>query len=111
MRVLLAAKHLHFPQGGGGLERNTHELCLHLIRRGITPAVMCDLQPEASLLAYKNRLVRILRPRLRFPMDRGLGYPVFRGWNNEDGAREVITTNDTVTDSDRDDGKWTTYTV
>ena len=90
MRLLLAAKHLHFPQGGGGLERNTHELCLHLIRRGITPAVMCDLQPAPSFLVYKNRLLRILRPQRRFPMDSGLGYAVFRGWNNEDGAREVV---------------------
>lgn len=90
MRILLAAKHLHFPQGGGGLERNTHELCLHLIRRGITPAVMCDLQPAASLLVYKNRLLRVLRPQRRYPMDRGLGYAVYRGWNNEDGAREVV---------------------
>lgn len=91
MRVLFAAKHLHFPQGGGGLERNTHELCLHLIGRGITPAVMCDLHHDGSLLEYKNRLSRTLRPKIRFPMDSHLGYPVFRGWGNEDGAREVVS--------------------
>jgi glycosyltransferase involved in cell wall biosynthesis len=91
MRVLFAAKYLHFPQGGGGLERNTHELCLHLIRRGITPAVMCDLQHDFSLLAFTNRLLRKLRPRIRYPMDSRLGYPVFRGWANEDGAREVVS--------------------
>lgn len=89
MRILLAAKHLHFPQGGGGLERNTHELCLHLVKRGLKPAVICDLRAEQSLLFWRNRLVRQMRPSIRFPMDTGLGYPVFRGWNDEDGAAEV----------------------
>lgn len=91
MRLLLAAKYLHFPQGGGGLERNTHELCLRLIRRGITPAVLCDLHHDRSLLEYKNRFARIARPKIRFPMDSGLGYPVFRGWGSEDGASEVAS--------------------
>ena len=91
MRLLLAAKYLHYPQGGGGLERNTHELCLRLIQRGISPAVMCDLHHDGSLLEYKNRLARIVRPKIRFPGDRGLGYPVFRGWGSEDGAREVVS--------------------
>ena len=27
-RVLFASPWVHFPQGGGGAERNTHELCL-----------------------------------------------------------------------------------
>jgi glycosyltransferase involved in cell wall biosynthesis len=89
MKVLLAAKHLHFPQGGGGLERNTHELCLRLIQHGVQPAVMCNLQPDGSLLSLANRLSRKLRPSIRFPVDTGLGYPVFRGWGGDDGAREV----------------------
>lgn len=89
MRILLAAKHLHYPQGGGGLERNTHELCLNLLRRGITPAVMCNLRAERSLLVLRNRLARKLAPRFRFPMDRGIGYSVFRGWADDDGAIEV----------------------
>ncbi len=91
MRILLAAKYLHFPQGAGGLERNTHELCLHLIRRGLSPAVMCDLEYDRSLLSFRNILARKLRPSIRFPMDSQLGYPVFRGWSNEDGAHEVVT--------------------
>lgn len=89
MRILLAAKHLHYPQGGGGLERNTHELCLSLLRRGITPGVMCNLRAERSLLVLRNRLARKLKPRFRFPMDDGIGYPVFRGWADDDGAIEV----------------------
>ncbi len=89
MRVLFATKHVHFPQGGGGLERNTHELCLRLKRRGITPAVMCSLLPNSSLMAYRNRLIRKLVPHHRFPSDKGLEYAVYRGWESEDGAREV----------------------
>jgi glycosyltransferase involved in cell wall biosynthesis len=89
MRVLFVAKHLHFPQGGGGLERNTHELCLRLIRRGVVPAVMCNIQPDGSFFAFRNRLARKLKPRTRFPVDCSLGYEVYRGWANEDGAAEV----------------------
>src|SRR5690606_9657858 len=74
---------------GGGLERNTHELCLRLQRGGFTPAVICNLQPDRSVLALRNRIARKLRPSVRFPMDRGLGYPVFRGWGDDDGAAEV----------------------
>ena len=89
MRVLLAAKHIHFPQGGGGLERNTHELCLRLAQRGVIPAVVCNLRAQNSGLVLRNRILRKARPKFRFPMDEGLGYPVFRGWANEDGALEV----------------------
>ena len=91
MRLLLTAKYLHYPQGGGGLERNTHELCLRLVRHGITPAVMCELQHDHSLLEYRNCLARAIRPKIRFPMDDRLGYPVYRGWNIEEGAREVAS--------------------
>lgn len=90
MRILLAAKHLHFPQGGGGLERNTHELCLRLLRHGVTPAVMADLRAEASPVALVNMVARKLNPRRRFPMDDRLGYRVYRGWASEDGAAEVM---------------------
>jgi glycosyltransferase involved in cell wall biosynthesis len=89
MRILLVSKYLHFPQGGGGLERNTHELCLRLVRAGVQPAVMCDLHPDRSLLAFKNRVARKLRPSIRFPVDHGCGYPVYRGWGENDGAKEV----------------------
>ncbi len=90
IRILLASKHPHYPQGGGGLERNTHELCLHLLRQGAQPAVMCDLLADGSMLGLRNRLARTARPRERFPVDHGLGYPVYRGWESEDGAQEVL---------------------
>ncbi|MFZ1989578.1 MAG: glycosyltransferase [Alphaproteobacteria bacterium] len=90
MRVLFATDHIHFPQGGGGLERNTHELCLRLKRRGVAPAVMCSLQFDGSLMAYRNRLIRKFCPGRRFPADSELGYRVYRGWEGEDGAAEVV---------------------
>lgn len=90
MKILLAAKYPHYPQGGGGLERNTHELCLRLVRRGVTPAVICDLKQEFSPLVLRNRLARLRAPAVRFPADDALGYSVYRGWSNETGAREVV---------------------
>lgn len=89
MKILLAAKHPHYPQGGGGLERNTHELCLHLVKQGLQPAVICDLSANHSLLVLRNQLARRIRPGIRYPMDTGCGYPVFRGWREHDGAAEV----------------------
>lgn len=91
MRILLAAKHPHYPQGGGGLERNTHELCLHLVRRGLKPAVIANLRAVQSPLVWRNQVMRKLKPRQRFPMDSWYGYPVYRGWAEEDGAVEVAT--------------------
>ncbi len=88
LRILFATDHIHFPQGGGGGERNTHELCLMLKQVGACPAVMCSLVGDTSWLSWSNRLRRHLRPGHRFPVDHGCGYPVFRGWQ-EDGAKEI----------------------
>lgn len=90
MRILFAAKHLHFPQGAGGLERNTHELCLRLLQQGVTPAVVCNLQPDRSMISLTNRLTRKVTPWQRFPVDGQLGYKVYRGWEADDGAAEVV---------------------
>ncbi|HEY8610216.1 MAG TPA: glycosyltransferase [Roseomonas sp.] len=87
LRVLLATTHVHFPQGGGGLERNTHELCLALKRRGIQPGVLCSLRPDGSWLSTANRARRLLL-RQQYPRDMGCGYPVYRGWL-DDGAAET----------------------
>ncbi|MBY0338760.1 MAG: glycosyltransferase [Acetobacteraceae bacterium] len=87
MRVLLATTHIHYPQGGGGLERNTHELCLALKRRGAQPAVASSMLPRGGLLPPANRLKRFLL-RQAYPRDTMCGYPVYRGWTPE-GATEV----------------------
>lgn len=87
LRVVFATTYIHYPQGGGGLERNTHELCLALKARGLRPAVLCSLRADDSWLCRVNRAKRFLL-RQDFPADGGLGYPVFRGWL-EDGTEEV----------------------
>lgn len=89
MRILFATQHIHFPQGGGGAERNTHELSLALKEQGETPAVLCRLRPDGSWMSWSNRLRRMLPPRQEFPRDTMCGYPVFRGWNME-RAGEVV---------------------
>ncbi|MGH7046640.1 MAG: glycosyltransferase [Stellaceae bacterium] len=90
-RVLFAATRVHVPQGGGGAERNTHELCRALQARGLVPAVWCGLSPDRSWLSHANRLERFALRR-RFPRDRGCGYAVFRGWDwSEAAAAEVVT--------------------
>jgi glycosyltransferase involved in cell wall biosynthesis len=88
LRVLFATDHIHFPQGGGGGERNTHELCLALRRHNVVPAVMCSLSANRTWLSWSNRLRRAVRPGHRFPRDIGCGYEVYRGW--ESGAPEVM---------------------
>ena len=81
LRVLFVTDHLHVPQGGGGGERNTHELCLALRSQGVRPAVSCCFRVDGSLLSWRNRVLRKLLPGKEFARDGGLGYPVFRGWD------------------------------
>lgn len=88
MRILFATDHIHHPQGGGGAERNTHELCLALQALGHAPAVMASLSPNNTWLSWGNRLRKKIVPRHQFPCDRICGYPSYRGWA-ENGASEV----------------------
>lgn len=88
LRVLFATDYIHFPQGGGGGERNTHEICLAMRRHGVVPAVMSGLYADRSRLTLVNRLKRGLLTRHQYPRDTGCGYPVFRGWAPS-GAAEV----------------------
>ncbi|HEY4274799.1 MAG TPA: glycosyltransferase [Rhizomicrobium sp.] len=88
-RILFATDHIHFPQGGGGGERNTHELSVILSEQGFSPAVMAAMWVNGSWLSWRNRLRRILPPRVEFPCDMVCGYPVFRGWDF-DRCDEVV---------------------
>src|SRR6185312_417961 len=81
LRILFVTNNIHVPQGGGGAERNTHELCAALKARGAEPAVLSSLKPDNSWLSWSNRVRRHLPPRPEFPRDAVCGYPVFRGWN------------------------------
>jgi glycosyltransferase involved in cell wall biosynthesis len=86
---LFATDHIHFPQGGGGGEKNTHELCLGLDADGCSPAVMSSLVANHSFLSLVNRARSKLPPWHSFPSDAVCGYPVYRGWA-QDGAGEVV---------------------
>jgi glycosyltransferase involved in cell wall biosynthesis len=89
LRILFATDHIHFPQGGGGGERNTHELSVTLSEQGFSPAVLAAMWVDGSWLSWRNRLRRILPPRVEFPCDTACGYPVFRGWDMTRG-NEVV---------------------
>jgi glycosyltransferase involved in cell wall biosynthesis len=89
LRVLFATEHIHFPQGGGGAERNTHELCIALCEKGAEVAVLSSFSPDYSWLSLSARARRFLFPRYEFQRDSGCGYDVFRGWNL-DRAGELV---------------------
>lgn len=89
MRILFGTGHSYLPQRAGGSEASTHDLCKELQKQGIEPAVLASVEPE-GWLGLRNRLERkIIRSR-NFPMDRTMGYPVFRGWHPEQGVAEVV---------------------
>ncbi len=81
-RVLFVTDYLHVPQGGGGGERNTHELCLALAAQGAAAAVACSLRPDGSWLSWTSRIRRQVPPRREYARDTTCGYPVFRGWDH-----------------------------
>ncbi len=89
MRILFATDHVHLPQGGGGAERNTHELSIVLKEEGHAPAVLSSFVPDHSWLSWRIRLRRALPPSREFPCDEVCGYPVYRGWNTE-RSTEVV---------------------
>lgn len=81
-RILFVTDYLHVPQGGGGAERNTHELCLALAAQGRSVAVACSLRVDGSRLSWTSRIRRQLPPRREYARDTTCGYPVFRGWDH-----------------------------
>lgn len=83
MRILFATTRAYLPQCVGGSEWSTHFLCLGLKTAGEGIGVLCHLQ-NSGWLALENRIKRKLTGR-KFPADRRLGYPVFRGWGSVNG--------------------------
>lgn len=88
LRVLVASTHTYLPQRVGGVELSTHDLCLELRRAGHEAAVLARIEAR-GLLGLVNRFRRKLPGGPLFPADRRPGYPVYRGWNPEQGAAEV----------------------
>lgn len=89
MRILFGTGHSYLPQRAGGSESSTHDLCKELQKQGIEPAVLASVEPE-GWIGLRNRLERKILRNRSFPMDRIMGYPVFRGWHPERGVAEAV---------------------
>jgi len=81
VRILFATDHIHIPQGAGGGERNTHDLCLALQQLGDDVAVLCSLRSDGSLFSLTSRVRRKVPRSREFSRDQICGYRVYRGWN------------------------------
>jgi glycosyltransferase involved in cell wall biosynthesis len=79
MRVLFVTAHKHLPELRGGMELNTHDLCRALLRRGIGVGVLCGLAGRGLTGLLARARIRLLGDAA--PVDRRLGYPVWRSWN------------------------------
>lgn len=76
MRILFTSSIPYLPQIYGGLNTNTHELCVELIKRGHQPSVLTRLSYGNAFGVWT--LLRH-RPRgLAVSCDHGFGYPVYR---------------------------------
>lgn len=88
MKVILGSAHPYLPQLTGGAQVSTHEIATDLIRRGHAACVLSGLT-GAGRTGLRARLLLKLTGR-RTAVDRGLGYPTYRGWFAQDGVDEVI---------------------
>lgn len=88
MRILFVMTAPYPPQAYGGARITTHDYCRLLRQRGKHhTAVLCQIN-RGGRLWLKNR-IRSRLTGLRYPADRGLGYPVYRGWDPIAGIPEV----------------------
>ena len=76
MRILFTSSIPYLPQIYGGLNTNTHELCVELKKRGHIPSVLTRLS-YANAFGARRLLTERTRGRRLF-CDTTLGYPVFR---------------------------------
>lgn len=90
MRIIFATTHNHLPQGVGGSESSTHELCAALVELNQTPAVMAKVH-SGDWLGKWNRIKSKIMHLGSFPVDHAMGYPVYRGLKPMDGVSEVVT--------------------
>jgi glycosyltransferase involved in cell wall biosynthesis len=88
MKILFATKRFYLPQATGGSESSTHDLCLALLAKNHQCAVLAELKGKGLIWAKNRFIARLVNKK--FIADHALGYPVFRGWNVENGAAEVF---------------------
>ena len=89
MRILMATSHAYLPQIVGGAELSTHVMCKEMITRRHDVAVLASLAAN-GFFGLRSRLHRRLSGS-NFSIDRGLGYPVFRGWTPNEHLSEVVS--------------------
>ena len=88
MKILFATNHGHLPQGTGGSESSTHDLCHELVKLGHDVAVICSIK-EYDKVWLKNRILSKISGN-EFIVDQFSGYQVYRGWNVKQGIDEVV---------------------
>ena len=83
MKILFTVGKNYLPQGFGGIQRNTHDLCNMLMAAGHEPTILAGLSP-GDMRFYMNSIQRRLLGRA-VVADKDCGYPVFRGWDLVNG--------------------------
>ncbi|MBP6354405.1 MAG: glycosyltransferase [Nitrosomonas sp.] len=89
MRILFVNDRPYLPQTTGGVEWNTNDFIVALMRNGIFGAVLCPIAPN-GLTYLKNRIKARLPLGIDCPSDDQFGYPVFRGWLPDKGFMQVV---------------------
>ena len=76
---MIVNSHAYLPQRTGGSEVSTHEICLELTKKGLTPAVACTIKPyDLTWLRFK---LAAFFQNSDAPHSKFCGYRVYRGWN------------------------------
>ncbi len=88
MRLLFVSEVAHLPQKFGGVESNTHECALELMRRGHFVAVAAELRPQ-GFLAIRTRFLGKLGAKTRLH-DRTMGYPTYRRWHVCEALADLV---------------------
>lgn len=88
MKLLFVSEFRHLPQKYGGVQSNTHELALELIKHGHTATVAAELMP-GDMLGLRTRLMGKIIPK-RKVHDTFLGYATYRRWSVMDALPEIV---------------------
>jgi glycosyltransferase involved in cell wall biosynthesis len=89
IRILFVTDHTYPPQRVGGAESSTHDLALTLKEKGVEVAVLATID-ISGYVGLRNRILRRVLRRGGFPADHLMGYPVFRGHDPTQAAREML---------------------
>ena len=89
MRILFATNLKHLPQGVGGSQWLTDELCKALAARGVECAVLAAVGAD-DFLGFRTRVLASVLGWPRVPADQTMGYPVFRRWLPAQAIPDVV---------------------